>query len=84
MTPKIATGRGREWEFKKINTICPYCGVGCRFDLNIKDEKIVKVTSYSENPVNGIALCVKGRFGFDFVSHPDRLKTPLIKRNGKL
>ncbi len=83
LTPKISTGMGREWEFKKINTVCPYCGVGCRFDLNVKDEKIVKVTSNSENPVNGIALCVKGRFGFDFVNHPDRLKTPLIKRNGK-
>ncbi len=83
LTPKISTGMGREWEFKKINTVCPYCGVGCRFDLNLKDEKIVKVTSNPENPVNGIALCVKGRFGFDFVNHPDRLKTPLIKRNSK-
>jgi len=83
LTPKIATGEGREWEFKKINTVCPYCGVGCRFDLNIKDEKIVKVTSNPDNSVNEIALCVKGRFGFDFVNHPDRLKSPLIKRNGR-
>jgi len=83
LTPKIAAGEGREWEFKKINTVCPYCGVGCRFDLNIKDEKIVKVTSNPDNSVNEIALCVKGRFGFDFVNHPDRLKSPLIKRNGR-
>jgi len=83
LTPKIAAGEGREWEIKKINTVCPYCGVGCRFDLNVKDEKIIKVTSNPENSVNGIALCVKGRFGFDFVNHPDRLKHPLIKRKGK-
>jgi formate dehydrogenase alpha subunit len=83
LTPKIAAGMGREWEFKKVNTVCPYCGVGCRFDLNIKDEKIIKITSNLKNSVNGIALCVKGRFGFDFVNHPDRLKHPLIKREGE-
>ncbi len=83
LTEKIRRFKGREWEFEKVTTICPYCGVGCQMDLNIKDGKIVKVTSNETADINGINLCVKGRFGFDFVDNEDRLKTPLIKRNGK-
>ena len=83
LTEKIRRFRGREWEFKKVSTICPYCGVGCQFDLNVKNEEIVKVTSHEGSIVNGINLCVKGRFGFDFIDRKDRLKTPLVKKNGK-
>jgi predicted molibdopterin-dependent oxidoreductase YjgC len=59
--------------------------VGCQMDLNVYQDKIVKVTgnrSYGE-PNEG-SLCVKGRFGVDFMNHPDRLKTPLIRKNGEL
>ncbi|MEW6203208.1 MAG: formate dehydrogenase subunit alpha [bacterium] len=80
---KDAVGQGRDWEFEKVTTTCPYCGCGCQFDLNIKDNKVVMVTSNADAPVNGIALCVKGRFGYGFVNSPDRLTTPLIKVNGK-
>ena len=69
---------------KKIRTTCGYCGVGCQFDLNVVDGKVAGVTTTSGNPVNGRWLCVKGRFGYEFIDHPDRLKTPLIRREGEL
>lgn len=68
----------------KIRTTCGYCGVGCQFDLNVLDGRVVGVTTTAENPVNGKWLCVKGRFGYEFINHPDRLTTPLVRRNGRL
>ncbi len=79
LTERAAVGAGRTWEMTRITTTCPYCGVGCNFDLNIRDNRIVKVTSNPEAPVNGMALCVKGRFGWDFVHHPERLTRPLVR-----
>ncbi|MBC7324522.1 MAG: (2Fe-2S)-binding protein, partial [Moorella sp. (in: Bacteria)] len=73
----------RTWEVKKVRTTCPYCGTGCNFDLNVKDGKVVGVTSCA-GEVNGRALCVKGRFGYGFIHHPDRLTRPLIKKDGVL
>ena len=63
-----------------VTTTCPYCGVGCTFDLNVKDGKIIRVTSNPSAPVNGRHLCVKGRYGYDFVHHPERLTTPLVRQ----
>jgi len=80
---KAAQGKGRTWEFTKVKTTCSYCGCGCNFDFNIKDGKVVKVTSNPESVVNGINLCVKGRFGHDYIHRDDRLTTPLIKKDGK-
>lgn len=68
---------------KKVRTTCPFCGVGCNFDLNVKDDKVIGVTSNVDSPVNGRLLCVKGRFGTDFIHSPERLTTPLIKRDGE-
>lgn len=79
---KQMVGKGRSWEMKKVKTTCPYCGTGCNFDLNVKNGKVVGITS-TDGEVNGSALCVKGRFGHGFIHHPDRLKTPLIKKDGK-
>ncbi len=62
-----------------VTTTCTYCGVGCQFDLNVKDNRIIRVTSNPNAPVNGMALCVKGRYGYDFVHHPDRLKRPRVR-----
>lgn len=72
----------RTWEVEKVKTTCPYCGTGCNFELNVKDNKVVGVTS-CDGDVNGRALCVKGRFGYGFIHHPDRLTSPLIKKDGK-
>ncbi len=77
-------GKGRYWEIDRVRTTCPYCGTGCTLDLNVKDGRVIGVTSAADGDVNGRALCVKGRFGYGFIHHPDRLKTPLIKRDGRL
>ncbi len=68
---------------RTITTICPYCGVGCQLNLDIKGERIVKVTPDVNGPANKGQACVKGKFGLDFVGHPDRLTTPLIKQDGE-
>ena len=83
LTEKLARFQGRSWEFRKVQTTCPYCGVGCQIELNIKNNRIVKIYGVEDGSDNKGNLCVKGRFGFDYVHHPDRLTTPLIKRNGK-
>jgi len=83
LTDKEARGKGRTWEFRKVKTTCNYCGCGCNFDFNVKEGKVVKVTSNPESAVNGINLCVKGRFGYDYIHRDDRLTTPLIKKNGR-
>lgn len=84
LTEKNMMGKGRKWEIKKVRTTCPYCGCGCNFDLNVKDGKVIGVTTAEDNPVNGRHLCVKGRFGYDFIHSPERLTTPLIRKNGEL
>ena len=61
-------------------TTCPYCGVGCTLQLHVKDDHIFKVTSPFDSPVNQGNLCVKGRFGYDFVYHPKRVTSPLARR----
>lgn len=65
---------------KKVTTTCTYCGVGCQFDLNVKDDKVIRVTSNESAPVNGRHLCVKGRYGYDFIHHPERLLKPRVRR----
>jgi len=65
---------------KKVTTTCTYCGVGCQFDLNVKNDHVIRVTSNPNAPVNGMHLCVKGRYGYDFIHHPDRLLKPRIRR----
>jgi predicted molibdopterin-dependent oxidoreductase YjgC len=78
---KMTVKAGRASQVKKVHTVCPYCGVGCNLDLNVRDGRIVRVTSAPDAPVNGMALCVKGRYGYDFVHHPDRLKKPMVRRH---
>lgn len=72
----------RVWDVdKKVRTTCSYCGVGCQLDLIIKDNKVVRVEGALDGVNNGL-LCVKGKYAYSFIDHPDRLKTPLIKVNG--
>jgi len=71
----------RPWETEKVRTTCSYCGVGCQMYLHTKDNRVVKVTGANEAPNHG-SLCVKGRFGFDFVGSDQRLTDPLIKEDG--
>ena len=69
----------RVWETSKVKTVCPYCGVGCVINLHVKDNKIVRVSSDIGKNVNQGNLCVKGRFGIDFVHSDKRLIAPLFK-----
>ena len=66
-----------------VTTTCPYCGVGCALNLHIKDDFIYKVTSPFDSPTNQGNLCVKGRFGYDYVHSKDRLTQPLMRTNGE-
>ncbi|HKL08786.1 MAG TPA: molybdopterin-dependent oxidoreductase, partial [Bacteroidales bacterium] len=68
---------------KKVKTTCPYCGVGCQIELLVQNGKIVRSNGVEGVWPNDGRLCVKGRFGYDYVHSPERLTTPLIKKNGK-
>ncbi|MEL0106347.1 MAG: formate dehydrogenase subunit alpha [Rhodospirillaceae bacterium] len=68
-----------EYADKTVDSLCPYCGVGCQTTVHVKDDKILHVEG-REGPANENRLCVKGRFGFDYVNHPDRLTKPLIRK----
>src|SRR2546428_12577233 len=63
-----------------VPTTCPYCGVGCSLELHIKDDYVYKVTSPFDGVVNHGNLCVKGRFGYDFIYNQDRITVPLIRK----
>ncbi|HEY3846542.1 MAG TPA: molybdopterin-dependent oxidoreductase, partial [Acetobacteraceae bacterium] len=66
------------WPDRKVDSLCPYCGVGCQVTYEVKDEKIVYATG-RDGPANHNRLCVKGRFGFDYIHHPHRLTRPLVR-----
>jgi len=75
------TNRRVAYADRSVDSVCPYCGVGCQLTYHIKDNKLVSVTGRA-GPANENRLCVKGRFGFDYIHHPHRLKQPLIRRDG--
>lgn len=75
--------KGKAWETTRVKTTCTYCGCGCQLELNVHNNQVTGVTP-CDGGVNKGALCSKGRFGYDFVNHPDRLKKPMIRRNGGL
>jgi formate dehydrogenase major subunit len=79
LVEKKAVGKGRRWQTRKVRTTCPYCGVGCQLDLHVKGEQIVRVTGVEDAEPNQGHLCVKGRFGYDFIYAKDRLTKPLIR-----
>jgi formate dehydrogenase major subunit len=83
MEKSLLDGAGRRvnYESKSVDTLCPYCGVGCQTKVHVKDNKILYVDG-RDGPANNNRLCVKGRFGFDYIHHPDRLTKPLIRRDG--
>ena len=69
---------------KDVRTTCPYCGAGCQIILRVQGDTVIEVTADPEQAPNYGALCVKGRFGHDFIQHKDRLTKPLIRKNGML
>ncbi|MDP9045617.1 MAG: formate dehydrogenase subunit alpha [Pseudomonadota bacterium] len=78
LSPK--TSIGSQVVDKKVDSVCPFCGVGCLLTYNVRDNQIISVDG-RDGPANHSRLCVKGRFGFDYASHPQRLTRPLIRRS---
>jgi formate dehydrogenase major subunit len=72
----------RASRIKRTKTVCTYCGVGCSFDIWTRDRQILKVEP-AEGPANGVSTCVKGKFGWGFANHEDRLTSPLIREKGQ-
>src|SRR5450759_3781764 len=66
---------------REVNSVCPYCGVGCQLTYQIKNDRLISVSG-RDGPANQNRLCVKGRFGFDYVSNPQRLTKPLVRKDG--
>lgn len=69
---------------KKVRTVCTYCGVGCNLEVAVVNDKVKSIQAPYDAEVNQGHTCLKGRFAFSFYNHPDRIKTPLIRRNGEL
>jgi predicted molibdopterin-dependent oxidoreductase YjgC len=83
LVEKDARYKVRPWEATKVRTTCSYCGVGCQIYLHVLDNKVVAVTGVEDVAPNYGSLCVKGRFGYDFIGSSERLTTPLIKEGGE-
>jgi len=69
----------RPWEMTHVGTICTHCGDGCRTTLGVRDDKIMRGNNRDSSGINGEFLCVKGRYAFDFVEHPERLQSPMLR-----
>ncbi len=75
-----AAGRRTEFEDRSVDTLCPFCGVGCQTTAHVKGDRIINIDG-RDGPANENRLCVKGRFGFDYIYSPDRLTVPLVRRD---
>jgi NADH-quinone oxidoreductase subunit G len=74
----------RPWEMTYVPTPCTHCSNGCKTTLSVRNNEILRANNRDHSGFNGEFLCVKGRFGFDFTSNPERVRQPLVRRNGKL
>ncbi|MDI6858848.1 MAG: 2Fe-2S iron-sulfur cluster-binding protein, partial [Dehalococcoidia bacterium] len=82
LADRVRQGRAKADEIERsVKTVCPFCGTGCTFYLDVAGGKVVGVRPDFESPVSRGSLCVKGQFGWEFVHSPDRLTTPLIREN---
>jgi len=80
LTENLSSIKGRTWQLSRTQTTCTFCPCGCQLELNtLGKRKVVKVTTRDDAGVNQGSLCVRGRFGYDFIHHPDRLQKPMIK-----
>lgn len=84
LTENLSTVKARSFTVKKVPTTCTYCGCGCQMELHVVENQVVAVTGRDDPGVNQASLCVKGRFGYEFISSDQRLTTPLIKKDGVL
>jgi NADH-quinone oxidoreductase subunit G len=79
LTSGIYRYQTRPWEMNHVGTICTHCGDGCRTTLGVRDDKIMRGNNRDSSGINGEFLCIKGRYGFDFVEHPERLQSPMLR-----
>jgi NADH-quinone oxidoreductase subunit G len=84
LTSDIYRYKTRPWEMQHVGTVCAHCSNGCKTTLGIRNDEIVRGNNRDRSGINGEFLCVKGRYGFDFTTHPDRVTSPMIRLNGKL
>jgi len=84
LTSGIYRYHTRPWEMKHTGTICTHCSNGCKTTLGVRNNEIIRGNNRDHSGINGEFLCIKGRYGFDFYNHPDRLQTPLMRIDGAL
>jgi NADH-quinone oxidoreductase subunit G len=84
LTSGIYRYRTRPWEMTHVATICTHCSNGCKTTLGVRNDQIIRGNNRDRSGINGEFLCIKGRYGWDFYEHPERLQTPLIRAGGKL
>jgi len=84
LTSGIYRYKTRPWEMTHVGTICTHCGDGCKTTLGTRNDRIIRGNNRDRSGINGEFLCIKGRYGFDFYDHPERLQAPLVRVNGKL
>ncbi len=76
--------KARPWDLTETDTVCHYCGTGCQLTVGTRDGRLARVRSKYETGVNGETLCVKGRFGFDSMDGENRIRSPMVRKNGTL
>jgi NADH-quinone oxidoreductase subunit G len=76
--------KARPWDLVETDTVCPHCGTGCQLTVGTRKGEFMRVRSKAEHGVNRETLCVRGRFGLDFIASPDRIKRPMVRRDGVL
>ncbi len=76
--------KARPWEMRYVSTVCAHCSNGCKTTLSVRNHEILRANNRDLSGLNKDFLCVKGRFGFDFTTHPERIRQPLLRKDGKL
>jgi len=84
LTNRLFKYKARAWEVKNISTVCSFCSTGCAIKLSIKDGRIVRALGEEDGAANRGSLCIKGRFGYEYVMSGERIKEPLVRKDGKL
>jgi NADH-quinone oxidoreductase subunit G len=79
LTSGIYRYQTRPWEMNHVGTVCTHCADGCRTTLGVRNEKIIRGNNRDRSGINGEFLCIKGRYGFDFTEHPERLQSPMLR-----
>jgi predicted molibdopterin-dependent oxidoreductase YjgC len=82
LTERVSRIKARPWQSRKVLTTCPYCSLGCQLELNCFENQVIGVTTQDGAGPNRGSLCQRGIFGYDFLHHPQRVTSPMIKENG--